>query len=359
MPHHRLRQGGVRVGVLAQRPHVVLAVPAVAAGDRERHHHAVADLEVLDAAPDLHHLAHELVAEDVALLHGRHEAVVEVQVRAADRGRGDADDRVAPVQDLRVRDVAHLDLLLAHPAGRLHDRPLYVRPPEPAVRAMAPSPAPARLPSDRTTSPVSITCLKRRRSSRSLLARLFAEQLRDQCSRRCRRAGRSAGRRALRCRDRRARRQSARSHRSAHRLPSTERQDSSSPDRSSVISASHSTVPPGAVATQCDRPPGPVVTDSRWIMNSGRRSSARQSVVHLLAWPIDRDALGGVQHGGLTFGQPLARSEVTSVMRTGSLPKSSISTIPVLPLTRILAATDSLPTPLPSPSKRMSASVKS
>jgi hypothetical protein len=34
-------------------------------------------------------LAHELVAEDVAALHRRDEAVVEVQVRAADRRAGD------------------------------------------------------------------------------------------------------------------------------------------------------------------------------------------------------------------------------------------------------------------------------
>ena len=44
---------------------------------------------------------------------------------------------------------------------------------------MAPCPAPSRLPSESTTSPVSRTCLNRRRSSRDLLRRLLAEQLRD------------------------------------------------------------------------------------------------------------------------------------------------------------------------------------
>src|SRR3712207_8178520 len=39
--------------------------------------------------------AHELVAEDVALHDRRHVAVVEVQVGAADRGRGDLHDRVS------------------------------------------------------------------------------------------------------------------------------------------------------------------------------------------------------------------------------------------------------------------------
>ena len=42
---------------------------------------------LLTVAADLDDLAHELVAEDVAALHGRDEAVVEVQVGAADRGR--------------------------------------------------------------------------------------------------------------------------------------------------------------------------------------------------------------------------------------------------------------------------------
>ena len=43
----------------------------------------------VDAAADLDDLAHELVAEDVALLHRRDVAVVQVQVGAADRGRRD------------------------------------------------------------------------------------------------------------------------------------------------------------------------------------------------------------------------------------------------------------------------------
>ena len=76
----------VGVGVLAQRVQLLLAEAAVAAGDGERHDDAVADLQVLDRRPDLDDLAHELVAEDVALLHRRDEAVVEVQIGAADRG---------------------------------------------------------------------------------------------------------------------------------------------------------------------------------------------------------------------------------------------------------------------------------
>ena len=98
-----LRHPGVRVGVVAQRPELLLAEEAMPAGDRERHHHAVADLQARVAAADVHHLAHELVAEDVPLLHGGDVAAVDVQVRAADRGGGNPDDGVARVQNLGVR----------------------------------------------------------------------------------------------------------------------------------------------------------------------------------------------------------------------------------------------------------------
>src|SRR5262249_5596098 len=137
---------------------------------------AVADLQVLDRAAELHDLAHELVAEDVAALHRRHEAVVEVEIRAADRRRGDPHDRVARVEDPRVRDLLDADLALAHPEVGLHgDTPLT------AVGGLSTSTRGGRisrgagdgcagwgrrctLASERSTSPVSSTCLSRRRS---------------------------------------------------------------------------------------------------------------------------------------------------------------------------------------------------
>jgi len=187
---------------------LLLAAPAVAAGDRERHHDAVPDPEVPDIRPDLDDLAHELVPDDVALLHRGDEPVVEVQVGAADRRRRDLDDRVAAVQDLRIRHLLHPDGALALPAVRPHRGP-----PRGATAATSSAsarragrssrsgqsfesassarvasgacPAPGTgfgrrnvpsggragcgrswtLASDSTTSPVSITCLKRRRSS--------------------------------------------------------------------------------------------------------------------------------------------------------------------------------------------------
>jgi hypothetical protein len=118
-----LSQPRVRVGVLAQGEQLLLAVPAVSASDRERNDDAVANLQVRDAAAGLHDLAHELVAEDIALLHRRDEAVVQVKIRAADRGRGHAHDGVTPVHDRRIRHVVDAHVVLAVPAGGSHGRP--------------------------------------------------------------------------------------------------------------------------------------------------------------------------------------------------------------------------------------------
>ena len=55
-------------------------------------------------------------------------------------------------------------------------------------------------------------------------------------------------------------------------------QEISSLGRSSVISASHSTVlPAGALATQCERCDPVVSTIPRWYMNRGRFSKSRQN----------------------------------------------------------------------------------
>jgi hypothetical protein len=45
------------------------------------------------------------VAEDIALLHRRHEVVVEVEIGAADRRGRDFDDRVPSIDDLGIGDV--------------------------------------------------------------------------------------------------------------------------------------------------------------------------------------------------------------------------------------------------------------
>src|SRR5690606_9732812 len=71
---------------------------------------------------ELDHLAHRLVAHDVARQHSRDEAVHQVQVRAADAGRGDPDDGVLGVLDDRLRHLLAAEVLLALPADRFHRR---------------------------------------------------------------------------------------------------------------------------------------------------------------------------------------------------------------------------------------------
>ena len=115
-----LLEPGVGVAVVAGAGDVLLAEPAPAAGDAEGDDDAVADLEVVDVGAELDDLAHELVPEDVVLLHRRDVAVVQVQVAPADGGARHAQDRVAAVEDLGIGHVFDAHILLAHPADGLH-----------------------------------------------------------------------------------------------------------------------------------------------------------------------------------------------------------------------------------------------
>jgi hypothetical protein len=105
---------------LALREQAARAHPAVTARDVERHHDAVADLQVARLGADLLDDAHGLVAQHVAGVQVRAEDLVEVQVGPADRGRGDLDDRVGGLLDAGVGDVLDRDLLGALPGQCLH-----------------------------------------------------------------------------------------------------------------------------------------------------------------------------------------------------------------------------------------------
>jgi len=85
---------------------------ATASRDGERDDDAVTGPEVFHPMADFDHLSHEFVPEDVALFHRGNVTVVKVQVGPADRGRGDADDAIAWVEDLRVVDLLDLPLFL-------------------------------------------------------------------------------------------------------------------------------------------------------------------------------------------------------------------------------------------------------
>ena len=145
---------------------------AAAARDGERDHHPLALLEGR-LRTDLDHLAHIFVTENVAGAHRRDIFVVEVEIGAADRGRGDPDDRVAGVDDLGIGNAVDADVVAAVPGERAHaDSPYrYCRVGCSDLRPDGPA--------ELVTSPVSISCLKRRRSRRSLHLRFALQQLGD------------------------------------------------------------------------------------------------------------------------------------------------------------------------------------
>src|SRR6266542_1841036 len=130
------RHRGVRVAVLAAGEEVPPAHEALAAGDAERHHDAVAGREIPYSAPGLDDLAHELMAQDGA----------------------------ARVDDGRVRHLLDPDGPLAFPAGRLHDTPPALIRTSVQRTGRAGRGFPSTVASEWTTSPSSSTCLRRRRT---------------------------------------------------------------------------------------------------------------------------------------------------------------------------------------------------
>ena len=63
MAPHLLRHEGIRIAILAQRKLLPLTEEAVSARDRERHHHAISDTQVLHAPADLYHFPNSQAAK--------------------------------------------------------------------------------------------------------------------------------------------------------------------------------------------------------------------------------------------------------------------------------------------------------
>ena len=110
----------IGIGALAAGEVAALAEEAFAAGDGERHDDPVADLELLVLRADLDDLAHGLVAEDVAALHLRDDAVEDVQVGAADGAGRHLDDGVARMLDFGIRHALAAHVALAVPDQSFH-----------------------------------------------------------------------------------------------------------------------------------------------------------------------------------------------------------------------------------------------
>jgi hypothetical protein len=89
-------------------------------GNRERHHDPVADLQRLVVGADLNHLAHVLMAENVALVHCRDNPAINVQVRAANRTGRHLDDGVARMLDLWLRNFFAANIAFTEPRQGFH-----------------------------------------------------------------------------------------------------------------------------------------------------------------------------------------------------------------------------------------------
>jgi hypothetical protein len=113
------------LGGLALRLQPLDAREALPARDVERDHHPIAGLDVRDLGAGLLDDPHRLVAENVALLEERAHDLVEVEVRAADAGRGNSDNRVGGLLDRRVGHRVDAHIALAVPGHRSHSAPLW------------------------------------------------------------------------------------------------------------------------------------------------------------------------------------------------------------------------------------------
>lgn len=74
------------IGGFTGSEEILLAEKATSTSDDKRNHHSVANLQGRHVPANLFHDAHELVAEDVALLCFRDLASIEVEVGSADGG---------------------------------------------------------------------------------------------------------------------------------------------------------------------------------------------------------------------------------------------------------------------------------
>jgi hypothetical protein len=73
----------IGVGAFTAGEEALLAKEAFSAGDGERYHDAIADLQLPVFRSDFDDFAHALVAENVTLLHRGHDAVEQMEVRTA------------------------------------------------------------------------------------------------------------------------------------------------------------------------------------------------------------------------------------------------------------------------------------
>src|SRR4051794_5138044 len=99
MPPHLFRHRGVGIGIFAKREELALAEKTLAARNWKRDNDPVAWAQIFHLATHIDHLTHELVADDIALIHGRNEPVIEMKIRPADGGGGNLHDGIAWIEN--------------------------------------------------------------------------------------------------------------------------------------------------------------------------------------------------------------------------------------------------------------------
>ena len=116
---------------LALGVEVLVAHEAVAAGDIEGDDHTIAGFEVRHARTDFLDDPHRLVAEHVAVIDEHAQQLVEVEIRTADRRRGDPHDGIGRFPDRRVRNRVDPNVFHTVPRQSLHSASLASRPVRP------------------------------------------------------------------------------------------------------------------------------------------------------------------------------------------------------------------------------------
>jgi hypothetical protein len=111
---------GVWVRSVAARKQALLTEPALSAADSEWNDDAITDLQVRNFGAKFDDLAHILMPENIAALHGGLIAVKQMKVGTTDRASGDLDDRISRMLDLGVGNRVNANVAFAVPTECAH-----------------------------------------------------------------------------------------------------------------------------------------------------------------------------------------------------------------------------------------------
>src|SRR5947209_19530938 len=95
----------VRIGVIACGPNLFFAKFALAAGNSERHNHAISALKIGNVFANFLDDAHEFMAEYIALLHSGNETVKQMEIGPANCRARYLDDGIVWIQNSGIVDV--------------------------------------------------------------------------------------------------------------------------------------------------------------------------------------------------------------------------------------------------------------